>query len=110
MAEATSKRKVDALYKKLAPLLSGLKAGQRTMTADMLRNWCWYNVHVAELTEQIDAEGVIVMLPSGDRPNPANQPLHQYTQRMGDLYSKIMRALRDAGEGKAADELAAFVR
>ena len=109
MAEQDIRKKTDALYKKIAPVLSGLKGGQKTMTEGMLRNWCWYRCHVDELTEQIDSEGVIVMMPSGDKPNPANQPLHQYTQRMGDLYSKIMKALHDVGETKAADELAAFV-
>lgn len=96
------------MYRQLKPCLDGLDGVERELTDDMLKTFCWYTVKVDELSKRVEAEGVVVETPRGPRPNPANNALHQYTQRKADYYSRILKAVSKAGVA-STDRLAAFV-
>lgn len=101
--------RVDELFSEIEPMLSKLDGVEGVMTRDMLRTFLWYVVKVEELTTAIDNEGVMIDTPSGPKGNPANNVLHQYTQRKADYYQKCLKSISHAG-AEAVDKLAEFVR
>lgn len=104
----TDDRALDA-YEELIQYLDDLDEFKRELVSDMLRTWCWYAIKVNDLLAQIDEEGAIIDTPKGQKPNPANNVLHQFTQRKSDYYSKIIKMLPPSGK-EALDALAAFQR
>lgn len=101
--------RAEAMMLDLAPCLDDLSGAERDMTEDMLRTFCWYSVQIDDLVHELDVEGVIIDTPKGFRANPANAVLHQYTQRRGDIYAKVLKVISGSGS-VAADRLAEFVR
>lgn len=101
--------RVSALMGEMEPFLERLDGVEAVMTRDMLRTFCWYAVKVDDLTDAIEAEGIMLDTPKGPRPNPCNPVLHQYAQRKADYYQKCLRSLSKTG-AEAVDKLAEFMR
>ena len=101
--------RVDEMMAELSCCLDGLAGAERSMTEEMLRTFCWYSVKTDDLMAAIEHEGILIETARGPKPNPANQVLHQYTQRKGDCYQKVLKSVAKSGSA-AVDKIAQFVR
>lgn len=99
--------RVEQMYKELAPAIDELGAVEAAMTAEMLHQFCWYCVKLRDLEHEVEVGGVMVETPKGDKPNPALPVVHQFAQRKGDLYAKLMKAVGRVS-ADAASKLAQF--
>ncbi len=101
--------RVEEMMAELSPCLDALSGAERSMTEEMLRTFCWYTVKADDLMAEIEADGILIETPRGPKANPANAVLHQFTQRKGDCYQKVLKSVSKSGQA-AVDKITQFVR
>ena len=99
--------RVEQMYGELVPAIGDLGAVEFAMTAEMLHQFCWYCVKLRDLEHTVEVEGIMEDTPKGPKANPVLAVMHQFAQRKGDLYSKMVKSVGKVSSD-AASKLAKF--
>lgn len=99
--------RVEQMYGELVPAIGDLGVVEFAMTAEMLHQFCWYCVKLRDLEHAVEVEGIMEDTPKGPKANPVLAVMHQFAQRKGDLYSKMVKSVGKVSSD-AASKLAKF--
>lgn len=99
--------RVQQMYAEIVPAIGELGAVEFAMTSEMLHQFCWYCVKLRDLEHTVEVEGILEETPKGPKANPALAVMHQFAQRKGDLYAKVLKSVGKVSSD-AASRLASF--
>lgn len=86
--------RIDRMVKMVMASLSDMENAEYRMTQDMLETYCWVSVHLKDLTDKVNAEGVMLYSENGTpREHPAIPTIAKLAAKKSDYYTKIFRVL-----------------
>ncbi len=106
----------DALYEKMAGGLDGMSDVDKSLTEEMLREYCWLCAQIFLLREQIDEDGVLIEIEKGNNSykhkvvveNPAIKTLVRFQTQKSSYYTKRHKVVNIANTDD--DELDAWFK
>lgn len=107
-AEETEER-ISRMVNLVMSSLAEMDNAEYRMTQDMLETYCWISVHLKDLTDKVNTEGMLLYNEQGiPKENPAVPTIAKLAAKKSDYYTKIFRVLSQNAR-EAISSLDAFL-